>query len=199
MSGEKFFGLEGYEQITSLIENLPGAVFCNNYKKWSNNRPPAAKLPPPTFSMRICRAIAVSPMAECKALLKVWERLEMKGMGHELVSQDITGHVCAWPFLEPIAAATSELENYSQKVKRPMDLGTIQQKLNDGKYMNPHQVRFDVIQVCVLILKHHQHPPCRYGETACIIVGNRMTLPSWPEKFQTHLKSCSQIAYMIRL
>ncbi|EKX37432.1 hypothetical protein GUITHDRAFT_116393 [Guillardia theta CCMP2712] len=68
-------------------------------------------------------------MAECKALLK-----------------DITGHVCAWPFLEPIATATSELENYSQKVKRPMDLGTIQQKLNDGKYMNPHQVRFDVIQ-----------------------------------------------------
>uniref|UniRef100_A0A7S4LZM6 Bromo domain-containing protein n=1 Tax=Guillardia theta TaxID=55529 RepID=A0A7S4LZM6_GUITH len=130
MSGEKFFGLEGYEQITSLIENLPGAAFCNNYKKWSNNRPPAAKLPPPTFSMRICRAIAVSPMAECKALLK-----------------DITGHVCAWPFLEPIATATSELENYSQKVKRPMDLGTIQQKLNDGKYMNPHQVRFDVIQV----------------------------------------------------
>eukprot|EP00960_Hanusia_phi_P041757 755145-Hanusia_phi.AAC.1 len=130
MTGEKFFGLEGYEQITTLIENLPGAAFCTDYKKWSNVRPAAAKLPLPTYSMRVCRAIAVSPMAECKALLK-----------------DISGHVCAWPFLEPIATSTSGLENYSQKVKRPMDLGTIQQKLNDGMYKNPHQLRFDVIQV----------------------------------------------------
>ena len=40
------------------------------------------------------------------------------------------------------------LEDYGARIRRPMDLGTVLNNLEDGKYCNPHAFRLDVIQVC---------------------------------------------------
>ena len=41
------------------------------------------------------------------------------------------------------------LEDYGSRIRRPMDLGTVLEKLKNDNYRNPHQCRCDVIQVLV--------------------------------------------------
>jgi histone acetyltransferase len=44
----------------------------------------------------------------------------------------IKAHNCAWPFLEPVNAKDTGAYDYYDVVKNPMDLGTIQERLDSG-------------------------------------------------------------------
>ena len=42
------------------------------------------------------------------------------------------------------------LEDYGSRIRRPMDLGTVLQKLQNDQYRNAHMCRLDVIQVIII-------------------------------------------------
>ncbi|GAQ85915.1 Transcription initiation factor TFIID [Klebsormidium nitens] len=56
-------------------------------------------------------------------------------------------HKWAWPFMEPVDAVAMNLPDYHEVIKKPMDLGTIKDKLDkkDGhSYRTPEEVAADV-------------------------------------------------------
>lgn len=67
------------------------------------------------------------PLAQCLALLKV---IQSKGD--------------AAAFLYPVDWETYGLHDYPQIIKTPMDLGTVQSRLESGKYGHPDQFAKDV-------------------------------------------------------
>lgn len=48
------------------------------------------------------------------------------------VLKDIKAHDCAWPFLEPVNAKETGAIDYYDVIKNPMDLSTMQKRLDDG-------------------------------------------------------------------
>jgi len=50
----------------------------------------------------------------------------------------------AGPFLEPVDWESLQLNDYPEIIKKPMDLGTIQKKLESGKYASPDKFAGDV-------------------------------------------------------
>ena len=50
-------------------------------------------------------------------------------------------------FREPVDPEENGIPDYFEKIKRPMDLGTIRQKMNDGEYDNEEQFVTDVRQI----------------------------------------------------
>lgn len=50
------------------------------------------------------------------------------------VLKDLRSHESAWPFLEPVNAKTTGAYDYYEVIKNPMDLQTIQDRLNDGYF-----------------------------------------------------------------
>lgn len=51
----------------------------------------------------------------------------------------------SWPFIEPVSA--SEVPDYFDVIKRPMDFGRIKTRLNHGDYKSNEQVMKDIEQV----------------------------------------------------
>ncbi|KAI0200035.1 putative Bromodomain testis-specific protein [Astrocystis sublimbata] len=51
------------------------------------------------------------------------------------------------PFREPVRPIEDGVENYFEKVKRPMDLGTIKRKIESGEYSTAEQFKFDIKQI----------------------------------------------------
>lgn len=58
-----------------------------------------------------------------------------------------TNQAFAWPFLEPVDWVALQLHDYPQIVKRPMDLGTMRRKLDDGEYLSAHDFYRDFKQI----------------------------------------------------
>lgn len=62
---------------------------------------------------------------------------EQKG-GWLVVCKELVGkllkHKKAWPFQEPVDPKALKLGDYKKKIKKPMDLGTVKTKLEEGKY-----------------------------------------------------------------
>lgn len=59
------------------------------------------------------------------------------------VLRTITSHKWAWPFMKPVDIVTLGLSDYYDIVKRPMDLGTIRDRLDgklDPRYSHPQEV-----------------------------------------------------------
>lgn len=50
------------------------------------------------------------------------------------VLNDIKSHESAWPFLEPVNAETTGAFDYYDVIKNPMDLSTMQKRLDDGHF-----------------------------------------------------------------
>lgn len=48
------------------------------------------------------------------------------------VLSEIKAHDCAWPFLEPVNAQETGAIDYYEVIKNPMDLSTMQERLEDG-------------------------------------------------------------------
>lgn len=58
---------------------------------------------------------------------------------------EVIKHKHSWPFIKPVSA--SEVPDYFDVIKRPMDFGRIKSKLNLGEYRANEQVMKDVEQV----------------------------------------------------
>lgn len=58
---------------------------------------------------------------------------------------DVIKQKQSWPFIKPVSA--SEVPDYFDVIKRPMDLGKIKSKLNLGEYRTNEQVMKDIEQV----------------------------------------------------
>eukprot|EP00291_Cryptomonas_curvata_P007663 CAMPEP_0172197782 /NCGR_PEP_ID=MMETSP1050-20130122/27682_1 /TAXON_ID=233186 /ORGANISM="Cryptomonas curvata, Strain CCAP979/52" /LENGTH=332 /DNA_ID=CAMNT_0012874449 /DNA_START=186 /DNA_END=1183 /DNA_ORIENTATION=+ len=56
-------------------------------------------------------------------------------------------HESAQPFLQPVDAQGLGLDDYCEKVKEPIDLGTILSRLDAGDYSTAHEVRLEVTRV----------------------------------------------------
>ncbi len=81
MTGEQFFGLEGYERVRHLLEALPAANLCAAYACWARARPPAS---PPPHPFRIARPAHANALTECLALVqvvRVWGLGGVQGSG----------------------------------------------------------------------------------------------------------------------
>ncbi|CAI2348116.1 unnamed protein product [Caenorhabditis sp. 36 PRJEB53466] len=65
-----------------------------------------------------------------KRLMPIWEKLDTSEEGA--------------PFRIPVDAQILNIPDYHQIIKNPMDLDTIQKKLNGGKYQNVHQFCDDI-------------------------------------------------------
>ena len=127
--GDDFFGLSKPE-VRGLIERLPGAHLCADYNRWVLGAPPRKQKQVLSLHASLRRDLCSTPMQECLTMLL-----------------QIVKHRCAWPFLEPVKASHKGLEDYGSRVQRPMDLGTVVQKLKQDKYKNPHECRLDVVQI----------------------------------------------------
>lgn len=55
----------------------------------------------------------------------------------------------AWPFLEPVDPVALDMDDYFKIVKKPMDLGTIKQKLKTNQYATTSDIATDVRQVII--------------------------------------------------
>ncbi|OEL15692.1 Transcription factor GTE8 [Dichanthelium oligosanthes] len=53
-------------------------------------------------------------------------------------------HIWAHPFVAPVDVVQLRIPDYFDIVKQPMDLGTIQKKMNAGMYSTPHEFAADV-------------------------------------------------------
>lgn len=59
--------------------------------------------------------------------------------------EEIIMHKHSWPFLKPVSI--SEVPDYFDVIKRPMDFGKIKSKLNFGDYKTNEQAMKDVEQI----------------------------------------------------
>jgi len=76
--------------------------------------PGVASVPPPTTNEGL-----TEPMSQCAKILK-----------------ELQEKPDAQPFIEPVDWKAYGLTDYPEIIKKPMDLGTIQEKLVSGKYQN---------------------------------------------------------------
>mmetsp|Transcript_22785 Transcript_22785/g.67140 ORF Transcript_22785/g.67140 Transcript_22785/m.67140 type:complete len:513 (-) Transcript_22785:289-1827(-) len=67
----------------------------------------------------------------------------------KLVLKKTMGHPHSWPFKEPVDADALGIPDYYEKIKHPMDLGTVQQKLASQQYEHPDDFVADVRQVFI--------------------------------------------------
>ncbi|KAI8818584.1 uncharacterized protein EV422DRAFT_498747 [Fimicolochytrium jonesii] len=58
--------------------------------------------------------------------------------------QKLQAHPAAAVFLQPVDPVALNIPHYTQVIKNPMDLGTIQKKLDSGSYVTPAQLAADV-------------------------------------------------------
>ncbi|XP_034130612.1 bromodomain-containing protein 3-like [Drosophila guanche] len=63
----------------------------------------------------------------------------------------------AWPFYKPFDAEILDLTDYHDKIKKPMDLGTIKLKMEDGHYSRVLEFASDVRLVFTNCYKYY-HP-----------------------------------------
>jgi len=100
---------------------------------------PSAKKPKTSISKRAPRPGPSRPVSKPKAkpsgsLLNACSRILNKMLLRK----------CAIPFKEPVDAVAMKLHDYHQIIKRPMDLGTVKTKLNDGEYQGKADFEADV-------------------------------------------------------
>ena len=78
-------------------------------------------------------------IVEAEPVKYVWEQ---KG-GWAVVCKELLGKLLknkrVWPFENPVDAKALKLGDYKKIVKKPMDLGTVGTKLEEGKYTDLEQ------------------------------------------------------------
>ena len=65
----------------------------------------------------------------------------------ERIIQLLKKHPCAEPFLKPVDPQAMNMPNYSDHVKSPIDLSTIEKNLKSGNYPSTYQFGLDVRQI----------------------------------------------------
>lgn len=53
-----------------------------------------------------------------------------------------------WPFLEPVDAEALNIPDYYNVIKNPMDLSTMQKKMNAKQYATPDEFYADLMLIC---------------------------------------------------
>ena len=96
------------------------------------------KVPPPTAAHGTRSGGASGAKASSAAAAIAAERdpVQLAALHKELqhVLNQIKSHASAWPFLEPVDPQETGAYNYYEVVKNPMDLRTIQERLDGGGY-----------------------------------------------------------------
>ncbi|XP_050367760.1 transcription factor GTE1-like [Argentina anserina] len=60
------------------------------------------------------------------------------------VFKQITQHKWSWPFMTPVDVQKLGLHDYHQVIEKPMDLGTVQRKMEAGGYKSVREIYADV-------------------------------------------------------
>ncbi|KAK1941293.1 Transcription factor GTE12 [Phytophthora citrophthora] len=69
---------------------------------------------------------------------------------------DLSRHVLAWPFLEPVDPVALNVPTYFDVISNPMDLGTMGAKLNAGDYHDPAEYRADLLLMFANAIEFNQ-------------------------------------------
>eukprot|EP00644_Phytophthora_capsici_P003893 jgi/Phyca11/15732/fgenesh1_pg.PHYCAscaffold_15_\ len=69
---------------------------------------------------------------------------------------DLSRHVLAWPFLEPVDPVALNVPTYFDVISRPMDLSTMGAKLNAGEYHDPAEYRADLLLMFANAIEFNQ-------------------------------------------
>lgn len=84
---------------------------------------------------RIADYSTVKEIGDIPGVRSVSPQPQCRGSLNKLISyliSDLRSNPSAWPFLKPVDAA--EVPDYYEHIKRPMDLSTMQSKLEDNRY-----------------------------------------------------------------
>ncbi|KAK9937278.1 hypothetical protein M0R45_014079 [Rubus argutus] len=71
------------------------------------------------------------------------------------IFKQITQHKWSWPFMSPVDVETLGLHDYYQVIEKPMDLGTVQSKMDGGGYKNVREIYADVRLVFKNAIKYN--------------------------------------------
>jgi len=66
----------------------------------------------------------------------------------ERLLRDLKGHSSAWPFMQPVSA--EDVPDYYEVIKNPMDLRTMEHKLDNNQYRSVD----DFVEDAMLIVKN---------------------------------------------
>jgi len=108
------------------------------------------------------------------------------------VLRELKGHSASWPFLKPVDPAVDNAPNYFDTVSKPMDLGTITDKLANRQYENPSEFKADIELVfdnCFAYNKADDNVVRKAGEELRSYFKSRWEKSDIESKFQSGSKS----------
>jgi len=108
-------------------------------RKPSNKPKPRPVLPPPPQPVMRSQRSRRVPRRKVREV-NLSESLKYCA---QLVDQ-LANHEMAWPFNQPVDPLALNIPDYFDIIKRPMDLGTIKENIDNGVYTNPHGFAEDV-------------------------------------------------------
>jgi histone acetyltransferase len=95
------------------------------------------RVPPPTAAHGTRSGVSsAKPLTAAAAIARERDPVQLAALQKELqqVLNQIKSHSSAWPFLEPVDPQETGAYNYYEIIKNPMDLRTIQERLDSGWY-----------------------------------------------------------------
>ncbi|XP_016519725.1 bromodomain-containing protein 3-like isoform X2 [Poecilia formosa] len=101
-----------------------------------SDAPEAAPASPPT--------ITNPPPPEVSNPNKPGRKTNQLQYMQNVVVKTLWKHQFAWPFYQPVDAIKLCLWDYHKVIKNPMDMGTIQKKMDKGEYSDPQSFATDV-------------------------------------------------------
>lgn len=110
----------------------------------SSNKPSRKNTPEPEENSRSGRRSSKKFMEESPAERRASKRSldAFNAISLSALIDEVIKHKQSWPFLKPVTA--SEVPDYFDVIKKPMDFGKIKSKLNLGDYRTNEQVMKDV-------------------------------------------------------
>lgn len=73
-----------------------------------------------------------------------------------LLHTNLSRHIWAWPFLEPVDPIALNVPTYFDVISQPMDLRTMGAKLNEGEYNDPTEYRADLLLMFANAIEFNQ-------------------------------------------
>jgi len=87
--------------------------------------------------------VEADPPKRPRRLVQLTSRGDVFDLCQSILSQ-LINHKFGWVFKDPVDPVALDIPDYFEKIKNPMDLGTIQKKLNDFEYDDIEEFAADV-------------------------------------------------------